>query len=55
MYENLTAVGLNRKKYKPYCDNIPIDTRRVVTVRTSKDGKQWSSDWGCLDAHQKVN
>jgi len=53
MYENLTAIGLDRKVYKRYCDNIPIDSRRVVTVRTSSDGRTWTNDWGCLDKHQK--
>jgi hypothetical protein len=53
MYENLTTVGLDHLIYKRYCDNIPIDTRRVVTVRTSSNGKDWSNDWGCADAKQK--
>ena len=53
MYENLTAIGLDRKVYKRYCDNIPIDSRRVVTVRTSSTGRTWTNDWGCLDKHQK--
>ena len=53
MYENLTAIGLDRKVYKRYCDNIAIDSRRVVTVRTSSDGRTWTNDWGCLDKHQK--
>ena len=53
MFENLTAVGLDPGTYKRYCDNIPIDTRRVVTVRTSANGKDWSDDWGCEDSPQK--
>ena len=52
-YENITTIGLDRAVYKRYCDNIPIDTRRVVTVRTSTDGKDWSDDHGCADAKQK--
>jgi hypothetical protein len=53
MYENITTIGLDRTVYKRYCDNIPIDTRRVVTVRTSTNGKDWTDDWGCADAKQK--
>jgi hypothetical protein len=53
MYENITTIGLDRTVYKRYCDNIPIDTRRVVTVRTSSNGKDWTDDWGCADAKQK--
>ena len=45
--------NIDRKVYKRYCDNIPIDSRRVVTVRTSSDGRTWTNDWGCLDKHQK--
>jgi hypothetical protein len=52
-YELYDAVGLDPTKIKKYCDNVSNDTRRVVTVRNSTDGKSWSNDWGCADAVQK--
>jgi hypothetical protein len=45
-YELYDAVGLDPSKIKKYCDNVGNDTRRVVTVRTSIDGKNWTQDWG---------
>lgn len=36
---------------KKYCDNVN-GARRVVTVRNSPDGVNWSDDWGCLDNPQ---
>eukprot|EP00041_Stephanoeca_diplocostata_P038948 m.1570885 g.1570885 ORF g.1570885 m.1570885 type:complete len:568 (-) comp25301_c0_seq53:1950-3653(-) len=53
MFELYSAVGLNASKVKKYCDNVSNDTRRVVSVRTSSDGTNWTQDWGCADAHQK--
>jgi len=53
MYELYSAVGLDAKKVKKYCDNVSNDTRRVVSFRTSKDGNEWTQDAGCLDTPQK--
>eukprot|EP00038_Savillea_parva_P029787 m.73470 g.73470 ORF g.73470 m.73470 type:complete len:615 (-) comp8840_c0_seq1:262-2106(-) len=53
MYELYDAVGLDPAKIKKYCDNVSNDTRRVVSVRTSTDGTNWTKDWGCADAIQK--
>lgn len=54
MYEDFViAKGLDPAIVKPYCDNIGNTTRRTVSVRTSKDGVNWSQDWGCADAKQK--
>lgn len=36
---------------KRYCDNVH-GARRVVTVRTSDDGVEWSDDFGCMDHPQ---
>lgn len=48
MYELYSAVGLNASQVKKYCDNVSNDTRRVVSVRTSSDGRNWTQDWGCV-------
>ena len=53
MYELYDAVGLDPAKIKKYCDNVSNNTRRVITVRTSKDGANWTQDAGCADEHQK--
>lgn len=53
MYELYDAVGLDPAKIKKYCDNVSNDTRRVITVRTSKDGANWTQDAGCADKNQE--
>ena len=52
MYDDVSITMPKTYAKKKYCDNIGDEYRRVVSVRTSRDGKTWTQDAGCLDKPQ---